>query len=77
MQIEAICRSVQYGNGVRLPEYLIRVSHKEAAQLGACHFTPGEILSFLHAVNALEDARRTIDYSLRNIASEVEGAKHA
>jgi hypothetical protein len=60
MEIEAICASGNSGNGVMLPTYLIRASHKDVMLLGGKHFTQGEILTLPYQVDKLKDALREV-----------------
>ena len=60
MQIEANLGFKDAGKGVKLPEYLVRMTHREVFGLGAIRFEIGEQLLVKSSIDALESHIRTL-----------------
>jgi hypothetical protein len=61
MNIEANLGYKHASDGVKLPEYLVRMTHREVAGLGALTFEIGEQLCVTHALDSIESAIRTLN----------------
>ena len=61
MQIEANLGFKDAGKGVKLPEYLVRMTHREVCGLGAVRFEIGEQLSVLSCIDGIESYIRTLN----------------
>jgi hypothetical protein len=61
MHIEANLGYKNAGNGVKLPEYLVRMSHHDAMALGANRFEVGEVLNVVGCLANIEIHIRTLN----------------
>lgn len=61
MQIEANLGYKHAGEGVNLPEYLVRMTHREAMALGANRFEIGEQLNVIDCLDGIESHIRTLN----------------
>lgn len=74
MRIIANAGYKDVGGGVKLPEYFVLVTHKEAIQLGATKFEVGESLDLLDAINRIDahmQAFRLIGDAMRDLLPEL------
>ena len=72
MNIEANLGYKHAGNGVKLPEYLVRMTHHEVAGLGAVRFEIGEQLCVKHALDGIEVYIKT----LNSITNDLQRENH-
>lgn len=75
MKIEAICPYIDAGKGIKQPEYLVRMSHREAMSLGAKTFQAGEELTIVATVQELYGfsvSARILSDNLEKIAKGME-----
>jgi hypothetical protein len=61
MQIEANLGYKHAGEGVKLPEYLVRMTHREAMALGANRFEIGEQLNVIDCLGGIENHIHTLN----------------
>jgi hypothetical protein len=61
VHIEANLGYKNANDGVKLPEYLVRMTHREVFGLGAVRFEIGEQLFVKHALDSIESAIRTLN----------------
>ena len=79
MQIEANLGFKDAGKGVKLPEYLVRMTHREVFGLGAVRFEIGEQLLVKSSLDAIESHIRTLhkitnDLSRQNLSDSERAA---
>lgn len=74
MNIEATLGYKDTGNGVKLPEYLVKMTHHEVMALGANRFEVGEVLTVVHCLQGIESHIRTLN-SITNDLSRKQGRK--
>jgi hypothetical protein len=70
MNIEANLGYEHAGNGVKLPEYLVRMTHKEVVGLGALTFEVGEQLSVKSCLDGIENYIRTLNKITNDLQRE-------
>lgn len=61
MKIEAICEYKET-DGIKQPEYLVRMSHKEVMALGGRTFITGEHLTVSHEIEHLRTVQASIGW---------------
>jgi hypothetical protein len=60
MNIEAKLDYKHAGGGIKLPEYLVRMTHHDASGLGAVRFEVGEQLTVKNCLDGIESYMRTL-----------------
>jgi hypothetical protein len=70
VHIEANLGCKNAGNGVNLPEYLVRMTHREVLGLGALTFEIGEQLSVKGCIDGIETYIRTLNKITNDLQRE-------
>jgi hypothetical protein len=70
VHIEANLGYKDAGKGVNLPEYLVRMTHREVLGLGATTFEIGEQLSVKSCIDGIESYIRTLNKITNDLQRE-------